>query len=117
MINSIMRTEGEFECTIIKASSSPTRPRRRCTIIRLVAGCTQCDKAYTDQTMQGIPKRVTQHKQACRRFDRLSAISNHQETMQHRIDFEGTEFIEKEPNLVGRRLVLEASHTSLRPME
>ncbi|KAL7672652.1 hypothetical protein ACOME3_007535 [Neoechinorhynchus agilis] len=59
--------------------------------------------------MQGIRKRISQHKQACRTFDKSSAISNHQQTIQHRVDFEKAAFLTREPNL-RRRLILEAIH-------
>ncbi|KAL7671870.1 hypothetical protein ACOME3_006772 [Neoechinorhynchus agilis] len=71
--------------------------------------CAECPKVYIGQTMQGIRKRISQHKQACRTFDKSSAISNHQQTIQHRVDFEKARFITSEPDL-RRRQILEAIH-------
>ncbi|KAL7671875.1 hypothetical protein ACOME3_006777 [Neoechinorhynchus agilis] len=71
--------------------------------------CAECPTVYIRQTMQGIRKRISQHKQACRKFDKSSAISNHQQTIQHKADFEKARFITSEPDLRGR-LILEAIH-------
>ncbi|KAL7668115.1 hypothetical protein ACOME3_008830 [Neoechinorhynchus agilis] len=49
--------------------------------------CAECSSVYIGQTMQGIKKRISQDKQACKTFDKSSAISNHQQTIQHNVEF------------------------------
>ncbi|KAL7674367.1 hypothetical protein ACOME3_000648 [Neoechinorhynchus agilis] len=64
---------------------------------------------YAGQAIQEIEKWISQHKQACRTFDKSTAISNHQQTTQHKVDFEKARFITSEPDL-RRRLIFEAIH-------
>ncbi|KAL7673783.1 hypothetical protein ACOME3_000064 [Neoechinorhynchus agilis] len=68
--------------------------------------CNKCSLTYIGQTKQGLKKRVQQHKQACRKFDAVSAISNHQEKTQHSVGFEKAKFIHEEADL-RRKLELE----------
>ncbi|KAL7668092.1 hypothetical protein ACOME3_008807 [Neoechinorhynchus agilis] len=76
--------------------------------------CAECSSVYIGQTMQRIKKRISQDKQACRTFDKSSAISNHQQTTQHNVEFGKAAFLFSEPDL-RRRLILEAIHIRVNP--
>ena len=64
------------------------------------------------QTIQGIDKRISQHKYALKRGDMSSAIFNHWLATRHAIDFDGTISLCHEENL-SRRLVKESIHIAL----
>ena len=55
--------------------------------------CKKCDAQYIGETGKELNKRVTEHKNAVRRKDRLSKIYNHYSSTQHEFDFDNSKVL------------------------
>ena len=69
--------------------------------------CHDCDHVYIGETGRTLKKRLTEHKQAVRRFDEKNGIAVHVHQHDHRIDWNSARVVENE-TFYWRRRVLEA---------
>jgi hypothetical protein len=76
--------------------------------------CKQCDAEYIGETGKEMNKRITEHKNAVRRKDPLSAIYQHMRTTHHEMDWDGSVVLGQHPNSQ-RRQIIEASYTFNNP--
>ena len=67
--------------------------------------CQDCDKSYIGETGRTLKVRLTEHKRYCRNGEtNRSGVSQHTLIDNHRIDWEKSTVIAKEPNYYKRRI-------------
>ena len=67
--------------------------------------CKDCDAQYIGETGKELNKRVTEHKNAVRRKDRLSKIYNHCSSTQHEFDFDNSRVLNRHKYDKNRRVL------------
>ena len=55
--------------------------------------CQDCEKVYIGETGRTLKKRVSEHKQAVRKFNMNNGVATHVHNEDHRIDWEGAKVI------------------------
>ena len=72
--------------------------------------CQDCDWSYVGETARTLSVRVSEHKRAVRNLSTSSEIANHSFHLDHRINWEAAEILDREPNCQ-KRLFKEAWHS------